>query len=108
VDSILGFRGHHVDTKVDAKSGQRNDRIKSIRCVLFLVFTLPSSPESFARQRSCAEIQHLIAVEGAEMAQQQLTNIRHQRLEPDSAIGADWRPLSRQAAPPAPVLELLA
>ena len=50
----------------------------------------------------------LIAVEGAEMAQQQLTNIRHQRLEPDSAIGADWRPLSRQAAPPAPVLELLA
>jgi len=35
VDSILGFRGHHVDTKVDTKSGQRNDRIKSIRYALF-------------------------------------------------------------------------
>ena len=31
VDSISGFGGHHVDTKVDTKSDQRNDRIKSIR-----------------------------------------------------------------------------
>jgi hypothetical protein len=31
VDSILDLGGHHVDTKVDIKSGQRNDRIKSIR-----------------------------------------------------------------------------
>ena len=32
VDSILGFRGHHVDTKVDTKSDQRNDEIQFIRC----------------------------------------------------------------------------
>jgi hypothetical protein len=31
VDSILGLGGHHVDTKVDTKSGQRNNKIKSIR-----------------------------------------------------------------------------
>ena len=35
VDSILGFRGHHVDTTVDTKSGQHNDRIKSTRYVLY-------------------------------------------------------------------------
>jgi hypothetical protein len=28
---LLGLGGHHVDTKVDTKSDQRNDRIKSIR-----------------------------------------------------------------------------
>ena len=31
VDSILGFGGHHVDTKLDTKTSHRNDKIKSIR-----------------------------------------------------------------------------
>jgi hypothetical protein len=43
VDSILGFGGHHVDTKVDTKNRHRNDKIKSTRMDRILVSTFPGS-----------------------------------------------------------------
>ena len=40
VDSILGFGGHHVDTKVDTKSGQHNDFL-SLPKIVRLVSMFP-------------------------------------------------------------------
>ena len=43
VDSISRLSGHHVDTKVDTKNHERNDKIKSIRIDRVLVSTFPGS-----------------------------------------------------------------
>ena len=46
VDSILGFGGHHVDTKVDTKISHRNNK-SSLSDETDLVSTFPVTEQKF-------------------------------------------------------------